>query len=157
MHTPKEHFIARYFLEALEPSGWLGKSLDDIQIETRLDYDDLENVLVKLQGVEPTGLFSRNLSECLKLQILDKGLMCNELSILLDNLSLLGKGDLKGLMKRIGCDEQKIKEFLVIIRSVDPKPGSSFSSETPNNQKPDLLVRKMGGDWIVDLLSLIHI
>ena len=151
LNTPREHFIARYFLEALEPSGWLGKSLDDIQIETGVDHDDLESVLVKLQGVEPTGLFSRNLSECLRLQILDKGLMCNELSILLENLSLLGKGDLKGLIKRIGCDEQKIKEFLVIIRSVDPKPGSSFSSEASNNHKPDLLVRKVGGDWIVDL------
>ena len=151
LNTPREHFIARFFLEALEPSGWLGKSLDDIQIETRVDYDDLESVLVKLQGVEPTGLFSRNLSECLSLQILDKGLMCNELSILLENLSLLGKGDLKGLMKRVGCNEQKIKEFLVIIRSVDPKPGSSFSSEASNSHKPDLLVRKMGGDWIVDL------
>ena len=151
LHTPKEHFLARYFLEALEPSGWLGKSLDEIQMETGLDYDGLEKVLVKLQGVEPTGLFSRNLSECLRLQILDKGLMCNELSILLENLSLLGKGDLKGLIKKIGCDEQKFKEFMVIIRSVDPKPGSSFSSESSNIHKPDLLVRKLGEDWIVDL------
>ena len=44
LNTPREHFIARYFLEALEPSGWLGKSLDDIQIETSIDYVDLESV-----------------------------------------------------------------------------------------------------------------
>ena len=31
------------------------------------EYDDLKNVLIKLQGAEPTGLFSRNLSECLRL------------------------------------------------------------------------------------------
>ena len=151
LDTPREHFIARYFLEALEASGWLGKSLDEIQIETSLDHDDLENVLMKLQGAEPTGLFSRNLSECLKLQILDKGLMCAELSVLLENLALLAKGDLKNLMKKIDCDEQKIKEFLVIIRSLDPKPGASFSSEASNIHKPDLLVRKISGDWIVDL------
>jgi len=107
--------------------------------------------LIKLQGAEPTGLFSRTLSECLKLQILDKGLMCDELSVLLDNLSLLGKGDFKSLIRKVGCDEKKIKEFLIIIRSVDPKPGSSFSAETSNMHKPDLLVRKIGGDWIVDL------
>ena len=151
LDTPREHFIARYFLEALEASGWLGKSLDEIQVETSLDHDDLENVLMKLQGAEPTGLFSRNLSECLKLQILDKDLMCTELSVLLENLTLLAKGDLKALMKKIDCDEQKIKEFLMIIRSLDPKPGASFSSEVSNIHKPDLLVRKMSGDWIVDL------
>ena len=71
LSSQREHFIARYFLEAIEPSGWLGKSLDEIQIETNLDYVDLENVLTKLQGVEPTGLFARNLSECLRLQIIE--------------------------------------------------------------------------------------
>ena len=151
LNSQREHFIARYFLEAIEPSGWLGKSLDDIQIETSLDYVDLENVLTKLQGAEPTGLFARNLSECLRLQIIEKGLMCNGLSVLLDNLSLLGKGDLKSLMRKIDCDERKIKDFLVIIRSVDPKPGSVFLSETSNIHKPDLLVRKVGEDWVVDL------
>ena len=151
LSSQREHFIARYFLEAIEPSGWLGKSLDDIQIETSLDYVDLENVLKKLQGAEPTGLFARNLSECLRLQIIEKGLMCNGLSVLLDNLSLLGKGDLKSLMRKIDCDERKIKDFLVIIRSVDPKPGSVFLSETSNIHKPDLLVRKVGEDWVVDL------
>ncbi len=151
LSSQREHFIARYFLEAIEPSGWLGKSLDEIQTETSVDYVDLENVLTKLQGAEPTGLFARNLSECLRLQIIEKGLMCNGLSVLLDNLSLLGKGDLKSLMKKIDCDERKIKEFLIIIRSVDPKPGASFFSETSNIQKPDLLVRKVGEDWVVDL------
>ena len=151
LSSQREHFIARYFLEAIEPSGWLGKSLDEIQIETNLDYVDLENVLTKLQGVEPTGLFARNLSECLRLQIIEKGLMCNGLSVLLDNLALLGKGDLKSLMRKIDCDEKKIKDFLVIIRSVDPKPGSVFLSETSNIHKPDLLVRKVGEDWVVDL------
>ena len=151
LSSQREHFIARYFLEAIEPSGWLGKSLDEIQIETNLDYVDLKNVLTKLQGVEPTGLFARNLSECLRLQIIEKGLMCNGLSVLLDNLALLGKGDLNSLMRKIDCDERKIKEFLVIIRSVDPKPGSVFLSETSNIHKPDLLVRKVGEDWVVDL------
>ena len=151
LSSQREHFIARYFLEAIEPSGWLGKSLDEIQIETNLDYVDLENILTKLQGVEPTGLFARNLSECLRLQIIEKGLMCNGLSVLLDNLALLGKGDLKSLMRKIDCDERTIKDFLVIIRSVDPKPGSVFLSETSNIHKPDLLVRKVGEDWLVDL------
>ena len=151
LNSHRENFIAGFFLEALEPSGWLGKSLDEINVATGVDYVDLENVLIKLQRTEPTGLFARNLSECLRLQISEKGLMCHELSELLDNLSLLGKGDLKGLMKKLSCDEKKIKDFLVIIRSVDPKPGSSFLSETSNIHKPDLLVRKTGEDWIVDL------
>ena len=47
LETPREHLIARYFLEALEPSGWLGKSLNEIHVETNVEYDDLKNVLIK--------------------------------------------------------------------------------------------------------------
>ena len=116
LNTPREHFIAQYFLEAIEPSGWLGKSVEVLSAETGLEIDELEAILQKLQKAEPTGLFARNLSECLRLQILEKDLLCKKFSILLDNLSLLGKGDLLSLTKKIGCDEEQIKDFLLIIR-----------------------------------------
>ena len=150
METPREHLIARYFLEALEPSGWLGKSLNEIHVETNVEYDDLKNVLIKLQGAEPTGLFSRNLSECLRLQILDKGLMCDELSTLLENLSLLGKGDLKSLIKKIGCDETKIKGFLAIIRS---RPQARFFIPYRDFKYAQTrsIGKKSGENWMVDL------
>ena len=151
LHTPREHFIAQYFLEAIEPTGWLGKSVEVLSVEAGLEINELECILQKLQKAEPTGIFARNLSECLRLQILEKGLLCDKFSILLDNLSILGKGDLVNLTKKIGCDEQQIKDFLLIIRGTDPKPGSSFSSNVSHIHRPDLLVRKKGKEWIVDL------
>ena len=38
LNSQREHFIARSFLEALEPSGWLGKSLDEIHLATHVEY-----------------------------------------------------------------------------------------------------------------------
>ena len=67
LDNQRENFIARHFLEAIEPSGWLGKSLDDIHNETSLDYVELENVLIKLQGAEPTGLFFQKFIGMLKI------------------------------------------------------------------------------------------
>merc|ERR1711904_725596 len=109
-----------------------------LSVEAGLEINELESTLEKLQKAEPTGIFARNLSECLRLQILEKDLLCDKFSILLDNLSLLGKGDLLNLKKKIGCDEQQIKDFLVVIRGLDPKPGSSFSSNDSHIHKPDL-------------------
>ena len=76
LNTPREHFIAQYFLEAIEPSGWLGKSVEVLSAESGLEINELEAILQKLQKVEPTGLFARDLSECLRLQILEKDLLC---------------------------------------------------------------------------------
>ena len=66
LNTPREHFIAQYFLEAIEPSGWLGKSVEVLSAESGLEINELEAILQKLQKVEPTGLFARDLSECLR-------------------------------------------------------------------------------------------
>ena len=79
--------------------------------------------------MEKTGIFARNLSECLKLQIQEKELFCDHFKILFENLEMLGKGELTALTKKIGCNDNKLKELLCIIKGLDPKPGSSFSSE----------------------------
>lgn len=151
LDTPKEMFIAQYFLESIEPSGWLGKTIEELSLSSGLEKRVLEKVLFKLQKIEPTGLFARNLSECLKLQIEEKDLLCNQFKLLFENLDMLGKGDLNGLTKKIGCNEKKLKEFISIIRSLNPKPGSEFSSEIQQITKPDLIVRKQNGNWLVDL------
>ena len=151
LDTPKEIFVAQYFLEALEPSGWLGKTINEISLESGLPEEELEKTLQKLQRVEPTGIFARNLSECLKLQIQEKELLCNHFIILFENLEMLGKGELTALTKKIGCNDKKLKELLCIIKGLDPKPGSSFSSEIQQVTKPDLIVRNHNGDWLVDL------
>ena len=111
LETSREHLIARYFLEALEPSGWLGKSLDEIHIETNVDYEDLENVLIKLQGAELTGLFLGTYLNVYDYKYRTRGLMCTNFQILLENLTLLGKGDLKGLIKKLVVMKQKLKTF----------------------------------------------
>jgi RNA polymerase sigma-54 factor len=53
--------------------------------------------LAVLQTFEPTGLFARNLEDCLRLQLIELGAMTDAFSILLDNLDLLGRGEVKRL------------------------------------------------------------
>ena len=61
---PEDKFIAIKFLEYLEPSGWLGKSLDEISLECGISVELAEKILLKLQKFEPAGLFARDLKEC---------------------------------------------------------------------------------------------
>ena len=56
------------FLEHLEPSGWLGKTVNEIASECGINLDFAEKILYKLQTCEPAGLFARDLKECLLIQ-----------------------------------------------------------------------------------------
>jgi RNA polymerase sigma-54 factor len=66
--------IAEALVEALEPSGWLGRPLAAIADATGTRLKEVEITLNRLQvEADPTGLFARSLAECLRLQAAEQG------------------------------------------------------------------------------------
>lgn len=149
--SPIERRRAEAFLDALEPSGWLGQPLEVIAISGAMSRAESEGLLAKLQRVEPAGLFARNLAECLRLQAVDLQILTPIFSKVLENLTLLASADLKGLAKACDATLDDIKPVLRQIRSLNPKPGAIFEGEVSPQRPPDLIVTKGAEGWNVDL------
>ena len=149
--TLKERLVAYKFLEELEPTGWISTTVKDVGDQTLVDTHIVESVLETLQMIEPAGLFSRTLAECLKLQAEDAVLLDDTLESILDNLHLLGGGKFDLLKRRCGCSDEELSKNLKIIKSFNPKPGLQFSSETINIREPDLKITKNDDGWLVTL------
>ena len=77
------------YADAIEASGWLGRTCLEIASFAKCDVEQIEIVLQKLQTFEPAGLFARNLSECLTLQAKSKIAMMTIMATILENLELL--------------------------------------------------------------------
>lgn len=149
---PQDRQIAMAFAEALEPSGWLGDSVTDLARAARCSHDKAERVLLVLQTMEPTGLFARSLSECLGLQLADRGALDAPMQRLLDNLPALGRGDSVALMQRCGVDAHTLGRMVALLRSLDPKPGTQFDTSPDLRRAPDLVLsRDAQGGWQVAL------
>ena len=149
--TLNERLVAYKFLEELEPTGWISTTVKDVGDQTLVDTHIVESVLETLQMIEPAGLFSRTLAECLKLQAEDAVLLDDTLESILDNLHLLGGGKFDLLKRRCGCSDEELSKKLKIIKSFNPKPGLQFSSETINIREPDLKITKNDDGWLVTL------
>ena len=147
------HRIALALVEALEPSGWLGRSTTAIAADLSLPEAEVTAILTRLQTIEPVGLFARNLADCLALQVADLGLLDREMAVILHNLDLLAAGDMARLATLCGCDEAGVARRFRTIRALNPKPGNDFSAANPAHaREPDLLARPMkGGRWQVAL------
>lgn len=145
--------IALALVEALEPSGWLGRKTADIARELEVPEQAVTAVLRRLQGLEPTGIFARNLAECLVLQLTEAGQMDAEMQVIVDHLDMLAAGDMARLARLSGCDEAGILRRFRLIRSLNPKPGSAFSAQNAAHlREPDLVARPLkGGRWQVAL------
>lgn len=149
--SPNEQTVADSILDELAPTGWIDATVDEIAKKSSVDKDLVETVLCQLQTIEPAGLFARTLAECLTLQARDHGVLDSNLKSLLDNLHLLGSGKFDLLRRRCGLSDQELAQNLKIIKSLDPKPGLQFSSETVSIREPDLKITMGKDDWIVTL------
>ncbi|MEL6915419.1 MAG: RNA polymerase factor sigma-54 [Pseudomonadota bacterium] len=142
---------ADHFLAALDSNGWLDMPLDEIARAAGITLEDAENMLEVVQSVEPTGLFARDLGECLRLQALDLGLLDPILARVLDELPRVAAADLKGLCRACACTLPELRTALKALRTLEPKPGARFADNDLTEREPDLILSRVSGEWQVEL------
>jgi RNA polymerase sigma-54 factor len=146
-----ERRVAEALALALEPTGWLGRPLAEVAAETGMPPAQVEQVLRRLQDIEPAGLFARNLAECLTLQAREAGWLDRPMAVLLDRLDLVAQGAAGRLARLAAVDEAAVRVALGRLRSLDPKPGLLFDPACAPVREPDLIVRREAGGWQVAL------
>ncbi|MEG3616836.1 RNA polymerase factor sigma-54 [Magnetovibrio sp. PR-2] len=150
--TPMDKLIGAHLIDMLDEAGYVQGSLDELCDRLGCEIEDVDAVLGVLQTVEPAGMFARDLAECLALQLKEQGRLDPIMQTFLDNLDLLAKRDLKGLMKVCSVDEEDIQDMVVEIRALDPRPGRAFNHDVAQPVIPDVLMRPgPDGGWIVEL------
>jgi len=134
------------------PAGRLTADPAAIAQAMALPLARVEAVRHVMMRFDPTGLFARDLKECLAAQLEDKNRLDPAMQTLLDNLELLARRDMRGLMSRCGVDAEDLADMITEIRALDPKPGASFDAEPVRAIIPDLLMRAAPGDtWLIEL------
>ena len=150
--SDKQEKIAQRLLMDLTAAGYLQADLDAVKQQLGVTSENVEDVLNILQKLEPAGLFARSLSECLKLQARDRDEMDKTMSVVLDNLELLAKGEFAELCLLAKCDVDDIKKTAIQLRQYNPKPGSQFEHDPIENQRePDLIVKRSGKEIEISL------
>lgn len=147
--------IATLLLDYLDESGYIRTDLNDLATRLGCAVEKVEAVLDHLQRLDPAGVFARNLSECLALQLREQDRLDPAMQKLLENLDVLASHDLKKLRSLCGVDEEDLKEMIQEIKSLNPKPATEFDHFVPQTVIPDVLMRPLpkskGGGWAVEL------
>uniref|UniRef100_UPI002B26D6AC RNA polymerase factor sigma-54 n=1 Tax=Leisingera sp. TaxID=1879318 RepID=UPI002B26D6AC len=149
--------LVTLLIEELEPSGWLGCPLDEIAGALGITGEVAERALRLIQKrIEPTGLFARNLEECLRLQLEDQEAMTGSMCLVLDHLGVLESGGTGELVKKTGLDETEVAHCLAMIRGLNPKPGSAFVFDPTLLREPDVTVTSAGDGWEIEFRSALQ-
>lgn len=147
-----DRLIAGSLLALVDPAGRLAAEDDALARALGCEAPRVAAVRARMQRFEPTGMFCRDLRECLAVQLAERDRLDPAMRALLDNLDLLAKRDRAALMRLCGVDAEDLADMAAEIRRLDPKPGASFDAAPPPAVVPDVLMRRApDGGWALEL------
>ncbi|MBI4445635.1 MAG: RNA polymerase factor sigma-54 [Acidobacteria bacterium] len=145
---PEIHEIAYFIIGNLDEDGFLTLSLEEISNSLSVPLERVEEALKVVQGMDPAGVGSRSLQECLLIQIRAAGQGGTLLEKLVqDYLPLIEVRKFKEIARELQCEMEDISAALEDLRQFSPKPGEKHSSKTPVYIEPDVYIYKVGNDY----------
>ena len=147
-----ERLIALTLIDAVDEGGYLRADLAELAGRLGCDEARIEAVLAKLQGFEPTGVFARDVAECLTLQLKENNRFDPAMAALVANLELLARRDMAALKRLCGVDDEDLRDMIAELKALTPRPGAAFGGEMAQVVVPDVYVREGAqGLWLVEL------
>lgn len=150
--TDEEKEAGLWIIGNLDDDGYLKASLDEFVAESGMPIEKVEEVLKKVQQFDPVGVASRDLKECLLIQlsqISPRDSIAEK--IVQEHLSLLKNRNYPALAKRLGVTVERINRAAHLISKLEPKPGRAYGGEVVQEIIPDVYVYKVEGEYVVSL------
>jgi RNA polymerase sigma-54 factor len=152
---PRDRLIGALLIDQLDESGYLRHDTQELTERLACPPARLEGLIARLKQFSPTGVFARDLAECLALQLEEKGGLDAPMRALLDHLDMIAARDYKGLAAACGVNETYLQDMIAEIRELNPRPAAEFEPLHVQTVVPDVLMKRLpnnlGGGWRVEL------
>lgn len=132
--------IATALIGLVDPTGWLHESAPELARVLGVSLAFLETIRSRMMRFDPVGVFATTLQECLSVQLEDQKQLTPAMALLLENLTLLAKHELKRLQKLCGVRMGELVAMIARLKTLDPKPGLRFEEELSRSVVPDVLM-----------------
>src|SRR5690349_16341203 len=142
--------IAEVLIGNIDDYGYLKASLEELSATTGVPQEKIADVLAIIQTFDPAGVGSRDLRECLMLQ-LERARQENTLEyrIVRDYMEALGKRRIPEIARGTACEVDEVQEALERIARLEPRPGRAFLPDNDQYVLPEVFVQKSGDDFAV--------
>ncbi len=158
----EEVLIGPEIIGNLDEDGYLRRDLASIVQDLNLSHgtnitlEKAESVLKKIQRLDPVGIGSRTLQECLIVQVEMKE-MDNHyikqltLKVLKEHYESFTMRHFEEIAKKLNITLDDLKEVLEVIQHLNPKPGEGAFTPHENYVIPDFIVTQTEDDFLITL------
>jgi RNA polymerase sigma-54 factor len=156
--SPRMREIAELIIGNLTPDGFLVATPEEIR-EMGIGEDrnyTLEEVLEALalvRALDPPGIACIDLRESLLLQMDVKEVPQDSLArrMIFEAWDLFLRRQFPAVAKKLCVELSELEEALEVVKTLETHPGRRFSTDRPHYIEPDVFVRRVGDEYIIQL------
>ncbi len=155
---PAEEQVAMLILGNLDDDGYLklegesGDPLIQLASEAEVTIETAGRVLHRVQMLEPVGVASRDLQECLLIQARALGVEHGLVGTVIKRfLKQVESKNYPAIARELKLEMPDVIAAVKIISQMEPKPGRAYSGDEPQYITPDIYVYKVGEEYVTVL------
>jgi len=152
---PKDRLIGAMLVDLVDEAGYLREGDEEVAARLGTNAERIAALLSTMKKFSPSGVFARDLKECLSIQLEDQGKLDTPMRALLENLNMLASNDMEALAKKCDVNRLYLLDMIGDIKALNPKPAANFEHLVVQTAIPDVLMKKLpknlGGGWRVEL------
>lgn len=155
----EDRMIATAIIDGVNDDGYFTSTVEELV--SSIDNEDIgeeevEAVLHRIQQFDPPGVAARDPRECLLIQLLqlpdqDDPDLHTAIKLIRDHFDLLVNQDLAQIKRKLKINDEQLRDAHVLIRSLNPRPGTQVAETEPEYVIPDVFVQKREDVWRVEL------
>lgn len=139
-YSRREQEIFEYLTMNLDSRGYLLVPAQAAAAQLHTAESEIQCCLQILKTLEPAGIFSENLEECIALQLKRKGLYTEELEKIIKNyLKELADGRYNAISKALDISTITVRKAAALIAEMNPFPLRGYNDEEIHYIVPDVL------------------
>jgi len=136
----------------LDEDGYLRAELSEIAGRCGVAVEAVEPVLAMIQAFDPPGVAARNIQECLLIQLKsDPNPDPVSVEIVEQHFEDLTRRRYPDIARALRLALDRVMESVEEIMALEPKPGRRFGGNDSRYIVPDVVVHKMGSEYVVVL------
>jgi RNA polymerase sigma-54 factor len=147
---PEDITLGEFLIGSIDDRGYLATPLEVVAESTGRSPEDVERLLRVIQGFEPAGVGARDLRECLLLQLAtrkqENTLAWRIVDEHFDRLVHNKKGE---IARALRVTPEEVQAASDSLSTLSPKPGLEITADEERYVVPDLLVERVGDDYLV--------
>jgi RNA polymerase sigma-54 factor len=152
IEDPLYRRIGSEIIGNLDEDGYLRAELAEIAERCQTTVDQVEKVLVLVQAFDPPGVAARSIQECLLIQLrIDPNPDPVSVEIVEQHFDELSRRRYPDIARALKLPLDRVMESVEEIMGLEPKPGRRFGGSDSRYIVPDVVVHKMGNEYVVVL------